>query len=67
MKTFNEYLNEGRDEESLLTFIKELEEAIMRKQLGSVEMQKKAQADLKILKDAHSIMWKWEPIIKGKR
>jgi hypothetical protein len=67
MKTFNEYLNESREDDSLLGFIKDLEEAIKKKTLGSLEMQKKAQADLKTLKDAHSIMWKWEPIIKGKR
>ncbi len=48
----------------LLSVIKEIESMIMNKKLGNIENHKKAQAELKILKDAYNIMWKYEPIMR---
>jgi len=56
--------NMGGFSNDLLSVIKEIESMIMNKKLGNIENHKKAQAELKILKDAYNIMWKYEPIMR---
>lgn len=56
--------NMGGFGNDLLSVIKEIESMIMNKKLGNIENHKKAQAELKILKDAYNIMWKYEPIMR---
>lgn len=56
--------NMGGFGNGLLSVIKEIESMIMNKKLGNIENHKKAQAELKILKDAYNIMWKYEPIMR---
>ena len=69
LPTFDEFLNESNMNgfgEDLLFTVNELQKMIMSKEFGNMTEHKKAQAELKILKEAYNIMWKWEPIMKRK-
>ncbi len=70
MKTFKEIMNEGvaynpEDFGKVNTTYEWLEDAYLKKKVASVENSKKVKKELKILKEAMSIAWKYSPLIDG--
>lgn len=70
MKTFKEIMNEGtgynpEDFGKVNTAYEWLEDAYLNKKTASLDNSKKVKKELKVLKDAMSIAWKYSPLIDG--
>ena len=70
MKTFKEVINEGVDYDpkefgKVNTTYEWLEDAYLNKKTASLANSKKVKKELKVLKDAMSIAWKYSPLIDG--
>lgn len=70
MKTFKEIMNEGtgynpEDFGKVNTTYEWLEDAYLNKKLANLSNQKRVKKELKVLKEAMSIAWKYSPLIDG--
>ena len=69
LQSFNEFLNEGKynpeDFGKVNTTYEWLEDAYLKKKTANIDNQKKVKKELKILKEAMTIAWKYSPLIDG--
>jgi hypothetical protein len=69
MKSFEQFVLENKynpeDFGKVNTTYEWLEDAYLKKKTANLDNQKKVKKELKILKEAMSIAWKYSPLIDG--